>query len=102
MQAKRVSLEINKLVGMVHTLPYQDLKARRVSSRFQGPLDKVDFIYCQDTGTSPQCILSELLDEYETKGEVDQEHEEDLMSVCAVVYGGICLYCAPYTQIRRE
>ena len=42
----------------------------------------------QLAGSSPMCVLSKLLDEYEETNQVDPEHEEDLMNIGAVTYNG--------------
>ena len=42
----------------------------------------------QGMGTSPECVISKLLDEYEGRNKVDLRHEDDIINIGAVVYAG--------------
>ena len=42
---------------------------------------------CQRNGTAKPSFISYLLDEYERKSKVDEEHEQDIKAVGGVLYG---------------
>ena len=57
------------------------------------------FFYAyQEAGVARKSFLSELLDDYETKGTYDKEHEEDIAAMGGIIFIGKLLF--PVIRIR--
>ncbi|EJD04755.1 cytochrome P450 [Fomitiporia mediterranea MF3/22] len=68
MGLKRHSLKTAELVAEVMRMPLRELKEKRAA------------------GQAPPCYVNHLLDEYESTGIIDKEHEEDIRCIGAVIY----------------
>ncbi|KAI5122653.1 hypothetical protein M0805_007915 [Coniferiporia weirii] len=68
MGLKRHALATAELVGEVMEMPLREIKEKRAA------------------GSAPPCYVNHLLDEYESSGKVDKQHEEDIRCIGAVIY----------------
>ncbi|THH08829.1 hypothetical protein EW145_g2435 [Phellinidium pouzarii] len=68
MGLKRHALSTAELVGEVMEMPLREIKEKR------------------NAGSSSSCFVNYLLDEYESSGKIDKQHEEDIRHVGAVIY----------------
>ncbi|KAL5498334.1 hypothetical protein ACEPAH_2476 [Sanghuangporus vaninii] len=65
---KRHALATAQLVAEVMEMPLRELKEKRAN------------------GQAPHCYVNHLLDEYESRGVVDKQHEQDIRCIGAVIY----------------
>ncbi|KAH8114929.1 cytochrome P450 [Phellopilus nigrolimitatus] len=68
MGLKRHARQTSELVAEVMEMPLREIQEKRAA------------------GASPPCYVSYLLDEYESSGKVDKQHEEDIRCIGAVIY----------------
>ncbi|THH01886.1 hypothetical protein EW145_g6841 [Phellinidium pouzarii] len=68
MGLKRHALKTAELVGEVMEMPLREIQEKRAA------------------GSAPHCYVNHLLDEYESSGKIDRQHEEDIRCIGAVIY----------------